>query len=83
MRMMLEKVDDPLAQLEQINALQRLGLSYHFDDKIRSVLKEIYITNSCNDAWKKNNLYATALEFKLLRQYGYWVSSGTHKYYLL
>ena len=61
--MMLEKVDDPVAKLEQINALQRLGLSYHFDNEIKRVLKEIYSTNSCDVAWKKKDLYATAFEF--------------------
>ena len=76
---MLEKVaENPLAQLEQINALQRLGLSYHFEDEIKRILNVIHNNHSCNDAWKKNNLYATALEFKLLRQHGYSIHSGTY-----
>ncbi|EXB39111.1 Myrcene synthase [Morus notabilis] len=59
--------DDPLAQLEHIDMLQRLGISYHFDEEIKCVLEEIYNNNS-----KKNNdLYAIALEFRLLRQHGY------------
>ena len=76
---MLEKVaENPLAQLEQINALQRLGLSYHFEDEIKRILNVIYNNHSHKDAWKKNNLYATALEFKLLRQHGYNTHSGTY-----
>ena len=76
---MLQKVaENPLTQLEQIDALQRLGLSYHFVDEINRVLKIIYSNYSYNEAWKKKNLYATALEFKVLRQHGYRVSSGTH-----
>ncbi|PON94472.1 Terpene synthase, N-terminal domain containing protein [Trema orientale] len=74
---MFEKAaESPLVQLEQIDALQRLGISYHFEDEIKRVLiKTTHSYNSCNDAWKRNDLYATALEFKLLRQHGYRVPS--------
>ncbi|XVF14986.1 hypothetical protein REPUB_Repub09cG0109400 [Reevesia pubescens] len=69
-RMMLENVVDPSERLELIDALQRLGLSYHFEDEIKKTLKNISTDHSCV-AWKKDNLYATALEFRLLRQHGY------------
>ncbi|EXC24794.1 Myrcene synthase [Morus notabilis] len=62
---------DHIAQLEHIDILQRLGISYHFEAEIQSVLEEIY-TNYNNMYSKKNmNLYATALEFRILRQHGY------------
>ncbi|GMN67190.1 hypothetical protein TIFTF001_036252 [Ficus carica] len=35
----LEKVTGTLAQLELIDTLQRLGISYHFDDEIKSIMK--------------------------------------------
>ena len=76
--MLEKKVKNPLTQLEQIDTLKRLGVPYHFEDEIKRVLKVIYSNHSCNDAWKQNDLYATALEFKLLRQYGYRVPSGTY-----
>ncbi|XP_040959132.1 (R)-limonene synthase 1, chloroplastic [Gossypium hirsutum] len=77
--------DQPLEQLEMIDNLQRLGvaylgfcshLSYHFDDKINNILLNVY--KNSNDQMKKGNLYATASEFRLLRQHGYHSSSGDH-----
>lgn len=71
-REMLKRLkDDPLAQLEHIDILQRLGLSYHFEEEIKSMLEEI-----CKNKSKRNSLYFTALEFRLLRQHGYWVPQG-------
>ena len=75
-KLMLMKVTDPLSQLEQIDILQRLGLSYHFEAEIKSILEGIYNRSSCIEAWKKNNLHATALEFRLLRQHGVWLPQG-------
>ncbi|XVF58710.1 hypothetical protein PTKIN_Ptkin07bG0087900 [Pterospermum kingtungense] len=72
-RMMLVSVVDPLEKLELIDTLQRLGVSYHFEDEINKSLKKISIDQGCL-AWKKDNLYATALEFRLLRQHGYHVN---------
>ncbi|KAH9685726.1 Beta-myrcene/(E)-beta-ocimene synthase 2 [Citrus sinensis] len=69
----IKDVTEPLNQLELIDSLQRLGLAYHFETEIRNILHDIY--NSNNDyVWRKENLYATSLEFRLLRQHGYPVS---------
>ncbi|XP_030935776.1 myrcene synthase, chloroplastic-like [Quercus lobata] len=76
-RMMLHKVVDPIEQLELIDILQRLGISYHFEEEIKKILEGLYnnIDNgSDTDTWKTKNLYATALKFRLLRQHGYIVS---------
>ncbi|XP_017640902.1 terpene synthase 10-like [Gossypium arboreum] len=70
-RMMLGNVVDPLEKLELIDTLQRLGLSYHFEAEINKTLKNISTNHISTAAWKKDNLYATALEFRLLRQHGY------------
>ncbi|XP_057995848.1 (-)-alpha-terpineol synthase-like [Hevea brasiliensis] len=69
---MLESATNPLDQLEIIDALQRLGVAYHFEDQIETKLKSIY-----NDTFNKQRLkqdphsFATALEFRLLRKHGY------------
>ncbi|KAH7533008.1 hypothetical protein FEM48_Zijuj04G0084100 [Ziziphus jujuba var. spinosa] len=76
-RVMLEKEVDPIAQLEQIDVLQRLGLAYHFEDEVENILKRVYHKNFSNGTWK-NNLYATALAFRLLRQHGYSVPQVNH-----
>ncbi|XP_048325436.2 terpene synthase 10 isoform X2 [Ziziphus jujuba] len=68
-----EAVDDPLLQLNLIDTLQRLGLSYHFQDHIHTILKAMHNTQAWRNEIINNNLYATALDFRLLRQHGYWV----------
>ncbi|KAL5568242.1 hypothetical protein UlMin_024817 [Ulmus minor] len=78
-KMILEKVTDPLCQLEHIDILQRLGLSYHFEAQVKTILEGIYNKSCCDDKWKRNNLYATALEFRLLRQHGFWLPQEVFK----
>ncbi|KAL6326929.1 hypothetical protein AAG906_012536 [Vitis piasezkii] len=73
---MLGKVKKPLDQLELVHVLQRLGLYYHFKDEIKRILDSIYNQYNQHEDWKKDDLYATALEFRLLRQHGYDVPEG-------
>jgi hypothetical protein len=75
-RMMLANASKPLDQLELIDALQRLGLSYHFVDEIKSTLKSLFYKNHIENTKTVHDLYATALEFRLLRQHGYKVPQG-------
>ncbi|XP_031260215.1 (R)-limonene synthase 1, chloroplastic-like isoform X1 [Pistacia vera] len=68
-RMMINSVKNPLDQLELVDNLQRLGLAYHFENEINDILSNVH--NNSDDKWKKGNLYATSLEFRLLRQHSY------------
>ena len=52
-RMMLDKMVDPTNYLELIDILQKLGLSYHFEDEIKKLIKSIYNNVSNNDTWIK------------------------------
>ncbi|TYI85015.1 hypothetical protein E1A91_D05G408500v1 [Gossypium mustelinum] len=70
-RVMLGNMVDSLEKLELIDTLQRLGLSHHFEAEINKTLKNISTDRIGTAAWKKDNLYATALKFRLLRQHGY------------
>ncbi|OVA11642.1 Terpene synthase [Macleaya cordata] len=76
-RLMLEKALTPLAQLELIDRIQRLGIGYLFEEEIKECLQNLY--NKTDDAWMKDNLYATALSFRLFRQYGFQVSQDVFK----
>ncbi|KAL8107949.1 hypothetical protein AgCh_024381 [Apium graveolens] len=71
-RMIFNNMVEPLDQLELIDQLQRLGLDYHFHDEINRTLKNIH-TGLENESWEKD-LHATALEFRLLRQHGHYIS---------
>nr|GEU38929.1 R-linalool synthase QH1, chloroplastic-like [Tanacetum cinerariifolium] len=65
-------VENPLATLELIDDLQRLGLSYHFEDEISTVLKMIYICYyEAREKWNRLDLNLKAVGFRLLRQYSY------------
>nr|WNI01952.1 terpene synthase [Psidium guajava] len=58
-----------VAKLEFIDAVQRLGLGYHFHMKIKDALHSIH--SKTRDAQLSDDLYATSLRFRLLRQHGY------------
>ncbi|XP_031279624.1 (R)-limonene synthase 1, chloroplastic-like [Pistacia vera] len=75
MIMMINEVTKPLVQLQLIDTVQRLGLSYQFDNEITSILHNIH--NNSDDKLKKENLHAVSLEFRLLRQHAYYVSQGS------
>jgi hypothetical protein len=45
-RMMLNKIENEIDQLEFIDVLQRLGVAYHFTNEIRNILDNIYNTQS-------------------------------------
>ncbi|XP_035843370.1 R-linalool synthase QH1, chloroplastic isoform X5 [Helianthus annuus] len=73
-KMMIHKGGNQLNTLQMIDDLQRLGISYHFEDEIRNLLEMIY----CNyyktpEEWNGMDLNLKALGFRLLRQHGYQV----------
>ncbi|GKV36975.1 hypothetical protein SLEP1_g45056 [Rubroshorea leprosula] len=67
----------PLQQLELIDTLQRLGLSYHFENEINRILEKVYTNNQgYYYGFERESLYVVALEFRILRQHGYKVPQG-------
>ncbi|CAL5431403.1 unnamed protein product [Camellia sinensis] len=80
-KIILEKVadEDPLDALEMVDDLQRLGVFYHFKDEIERVLERIY---NMNDKCNNEDLHATALKFRLLRQHGYNVPQDVFKKFM-
>ncbi|KAI4324181.1 hypothetical protein L6164_023738 [Bauhinia variegata] len=74
-RIMLCKMKNPLFQLVLIDDLLRLGLAYHFNNDINTILDNVYKNM---DSFMEENLYFTALKFRLSRQNGYHISAVTH-----
>ncbi|RVW58702.1 (3S,6E)-nerolidol synthase 1, chloroplastic [Vitis vinifera] len=74
-RSVLKEVgEDTLEALLMIDAIQRLGIDYHFHGEIEVVLQRLHTKfNTVSDC--HNNLYELALGFRLLRQEGYYVSA--------
>lgn len=68
-----------LEQLEMIDSLQRLGISYHYKHEIHDILKRIYEQRH-EIGRESQDLHAAALGFFLLRQHSFDVSQG---YYIL
>ncbi|KAJ4905855.1 hypothetical protein Rs2_09513 [Raphanus sativus] len=62
-----------LEQLELIDDLQKLGVSYHFEREIDNILTFTYHKDRRNftEYDMEYDLHATALEFRLLRQQGF------------
>ncbi|XP_057796351.1 bifunctional sesquiterpene synthase 1-like [Salvia miltiorrhiza] len=59
--------------LKLVDAIQRLGIEYHFEQEIDEALQNL--SQNFHDYCKQNpDIYPTALGFRLLRQHGYRVS---------
>ena len=43
---------------------------------MKRILEGLYNNDQSGDMWRKENLYATSLKFRLLRQHGYNISQG-------
>ena len=78
-RMLLNKEDtDNLKKLELVDSVQRLGVGYHFKNEITRILEAV----NNNDKWDgKDNLHATSLKFRLLRQHYFKVPQGEFMIY--
>ncbi|XP_060671882.1 terpene synthase 1-like [Ziziphus jujuba] len=66
----------PLQKLELIDAVQRLGVSYHFEREINEILENMH-HNYSNTGFlnsEHDDLCTIALWFRLLRQHGYYTS---------
>ncbi|GAB2292193.1 hypothetical protein Dimus_026444 [Dionaea muscipula] len=66
-----------LKKLKLIDAVQRLGISYHFEGEIDELLEQIFIDHKTSVA--DYDLHGTALLFRLQRQHGYNVSCDVFK----
>jgi hypothetical protein len=55
--------------LKLASTMQRLGVAYHFEKEIEEALALLYPNLT-------GNLYTTALQFRVLREHGFSISSG-------
>ncbi|CAN8284107.1 unnamed protein product [Cochlearia groenlandica] len=62
-----------LEQLELIDDLHKLGVSYHFEKEIDNILTNYYQNDDMNikECVMEKDLHATALKFRLFRQHGF------------
>ena len=72
--MITATADTPAQKLQLVDAVQRLGVAYHFEQEIEDALEKIY-----HDDFDNNDdvdLYSVSLRFRLLRQQGFKVPCG-------
>ncbi|KAJ8621940.1 hypothetical protein MRB53_030469 [Persea americana] len=67
---MLITVNDHLHELNLIDAIQRLGVAYHFEKEIADALIRIHNTYG-DEEDDSDDLHTISLRFRLLRQEGY------------
>ncbi|KAM1857559.1 hypothetical protein ACFX14_007655 [Malus domestica] len=61
-------------QLKLVDAIQRLGVAYHFEREIEKALERMHATFDGDHGNDHVDVYNVALGFRLLRQHGYNVS---------
>ncbi|KAL4200980.1 hypothetical protein AMTRI_Chr02g256320 [Amborella trichopoda] len=72
--LLAERINEPVALLELIDSIQRLGVVYHFEEEIQVALDNMYTSGNIQQSWS-DDLYTVSLAFRLLRQHGYHMSS--------
>ena len=63
-KMLVGGVDKPLEQMKLIDAIQRLGVSYHFESEIEAALQYIHVNNHVCNGKDGADLYTVALRFR-------------------
>nr|QBM78973.1 beta-cadinene synthase [Petunia x hybrida] len=75
---LVETPETSTQKLVLIDAIQRLGVAYHFDNEIEESIQHIFDASQQNEK-DDDNLYVVALRFRLLRQQGHYMSSDVFK----
>lgn len=63
-----------------IDAVQRLGIDYHFQDEIQQIIRREYVI-STTYPFQHHYLQEISLRFRLLRQEGYNVPTGVYTFF--
>ncbi|XP_075104739.1 alpha-farnesene synthase-like isoform X2 [Nicotiana tabacum] len=69
----------PLDLLELIDSIDKLGLSCYFEVETKEALEKIIMSVKTKSSAKEEDLYATALCFRLLREHGHHASQDMLK----
>ncbi|TYG47425.1 hypothetical protein ES288_D11G337200v1 [Gossypium darwinii] len=76
-RMLVANTDKSSQKLPIIDAVQRLGVAYHFEKEIEEALEIIYHDHCNHIEIDGDDLYTTAVRFRLLREHGFNVDCET------
>ncbi|KAK5786663.1 hypothetical protein PVK06_041302 [Gossypium arboreum] len=70
-RMLVANMDKSSQKFHIIDAAQRLGVAYHFEKEIEEALQIIYHHHCNHTEIDGDDLYTTAVRFRLLREHGF------------
>lgn len=78
MESLMASRENPIKNIKFIDALCRLGVSYHFEHEIFMQLETMF---GCHDFMQmirdnESDLYTVALVFQVFRQFGYKLATG-------
>jgi len=73
---LLTAIEDPKDRLVYIDEIERLGVAYHFEEEIEIILQEFYENYNQKKGLYEGDLSYVSLRFRLLRQHGFYASSG-------
>lgn len=73
----LTEIGDSWECFDLIDAAQRLGIDYHFQEEIEALMQKQYIALNADQFHPNIDLHKASLIFRLFRQQAYLVSAGT------
>lgn len=76
MSMLLATGTTMMQKLDFIDKIERLGISYHFEDEIQNQLEQLFNLSTNLGRYLEYDLSTAALQFRLFRQYGFNISCG-------
>ncbi|KAL2475528.1 S-(+)-linalool synthase [Abeliophyllum distichum] len=69
-----EELENKIESLMLVDAIQRLGVDYHFQEEIEAILRQHYLAaTTCVDGYSYYTLHDLSLFFRLLRQQGFFI----------
>ena len=75
-KQLLRENKDVIHQLKLIDTLRQLGVAYHFEREIKDAIGTIYGLMNINISILEDDLFATSLLFRLLREHDLNISQG-------
>ena len=69
-------IEDPKDKLVFIDAIERLGVAYHFEEEIETILRQFHENYNQRKNIYEDDLYYVSLRFRLLRQHGFYAPCG-------
>ncbi|KAF7823093.1 isoprene synthase, chloroplastic-like [Senna tora] len=73
--------ESPMSLVELIDNIQRLGLTYKFEEDINTALHKVVSSQNRKHKTEKT-LHSTSLTFRLLRQHGFHISQDVFKNFM-